>query len=229
MSTELLVEQPSHHPHFRTDGSVDSDASLSSSKACVLGLLTRPVPHFVHLNPVHLHVLHGASAPGDVDFLPDGEIAGGAETLVGCMHSLNHSICLWVWTCALSFFHSTRTKRQSAKAFQQYCRRKLAKCFGMLVRWAVCRCLWFFWAFSFIYCSYSGAPRHCLRFNPGQSHPSPVTWGHTWLLTLPMLNQQMVAWLVQKQHMLAAKLLFVFLKDTVKNVFVIDPRFCRRP
>jgi len=44
-----------------------------------------------------------------------------------------------------------------------------------------------------------------------------------------MLNQQMVAWLVQKQHMLAAKLLFVFLKDTVKNVFVIDPRFCRRP
>lgn len=78
-----MVEQPSHHPHFRTDGSVDSDASLSSSKACVLGLLTRPVPHFVHLNPVHLHVLHGVSAPGDVDFLPDGEIAGGAETLVG--------------------------------------------------------------------------------------------------------------------------------------------------
>lgn len=66
--------------HFRTDGSVDSDA--------VLGLLTRSALHFVHLRPVHLDVFHVRATPGDVGFLPDAEITSGAEIVLSLALSL---------------------------------------------------------------------------------------------------------------------------------------------
>ena len=41
--------------HIRADGSVDTDSTLSSRNAWLLGLLTASAPHFVHLRPSHKH------------------------------------------------------------------------------------------------------------------------------------------------------------------------------
>ena len=41
--------------HFRADGSVDTDSTVSSGNACVLGLLTASAPQFAHLRSSHKH------------------------------------------------------------------------------------------------------------------------------------------------------------------------------
>ena len=64
--------------HFRPDGSIDSDATLSCSNACVLGLLTDSAPHFVHLRPCHKHEVKVPTLIPQ----PDPSIQGGASRVL---------------------------------------------------------------------------------------------------------------------------------------------------
>ena len=92
--------------HFCTDGCVESDSHVSSTNACVLGLLTASAPHFVNLRPkpdagtsksisqpaagieggaqshtyVNLEVFHAGATSSDVRFVFAVTIMSGSHT-----------------------------------------------------------------------------------------------------------------------------------------------------
>ena len=107
--------------HFCTDGCVESDSHVSSTNACVLGLLTASTPHFVNLRPkpdagtsksisqpaagiqggaqshtyVNLEVFHAGATSSDVRFVFAVTIMSGSHTEIPSP------------VCCLSFFDVT--------------------------------------------------------------------------------------------------------------------------
>ena len=126
--------------HFRTDGCVDSDANVTSTNACVLGLLTASAPHFVHLRPKKAAetsksisqpapcIQGGAHSPKSlfVDALPD-------DAMVQLLQfSLNpQMVTSWAPTCRTVCSHLANLATWKGQTFSVpscQCQRLCANC-----------------------------------------------------------------------------------------------------